>query len=158
MTSQVSKDLNNIVEAAAYYPDSVDVSTPRKMRHVWDGTRNDLCKSIESVENLPPQVKSILLALCDPSTFDELDLENVDGIVVEDGMTPLIHFERSSIDSSSRSYETLTIDLKDVEVLSTLVERTKQRTRRSWLTMMVGAVVMGIGIGVWWKRGSNVQK
>lgn len=114
-----------MMEAAAYFPDTHEVRSPRKVIQEWDGSPKGLDSEI-------PEVSEVVQRLAMPEVFDALDLDQVDGIMIEDESRPLIHFKKKKNvcihPFQSNAKATLTIDLSDLRAIRHFVETMEMNT------------------------------
>lgn len=120
-----------MLEAAAYFPDTHEVRSPRKVMKEWDGSREGLVSDI-------PEVSEVVQRLATLEVFHALDLDQVDGIMIEDDSRPLIHFRKNVYihPFQSNAKDTLTIDVSDLRAIRHFVEtmemNTEEEKPRGW--------------------------
>lgn len=115
---------DDILETAAHFEPSAEVSTPRNLHQQWDGTRLALSKL-----KAEPGVQRVLRALATGDVFADLELAEVDAIVIDEGGEARLCLRNLA---SRGSGTTLTLDVEEVEELEELVERVEARLWRRW--------------------------
>ncbi len=142
---------DDIIQTVAYYPDTDQIHSPRKVRRPWDGSREQLIELSTDPELLDhPECVQVLKELTKPKVFDQLELQSVDGVLIEDNLEPIVHIQCD--DRASSSYETLTIDLTDVRCSVELVEVAQTRERHRMWRMFSLVGLTSAAILFWWKQ------
>jgi hypothetical protein len=142
----MSSDRQDILATAAYFPDSAAVHTPRDRHREWSGTREHLSELAQTSTD-DVEVQEVIKNLSTPRMFEEMELSQVDGIVIENGGKPVVHLQ-----TNRTTFETMTIDVDDVQKLSELVDTVKARERRRWVAAVIGVASTAAFVRWWWRR------
>lgn len=146
-----SETRSDIIQAAAYYPDTDQIHSPRKVRRSWNGSREQLVEWSQDREILEHKdCVDVLKELTEPVVFEQLDLKSVDGVLIEDNLQPIVHIQCD--DREKSSFETLTIDLTDVRSSVELVEGAQSRERRRLWKMFALVGLTSAAVLCWWKK------
>lgn len=141
-----NSDRQDILATVAQFPDSAEIHSPRHICQSWSGTREhltELAKTSDTVE----AVEAVITQLSTPRLFEDLELDEVDGILIENAGQPVVHLQ-----TDRQRFETVTIDVDEVNKVTELVETVKARQTKRWLLLLIGGT-LAYGVCKWMKKG-----
>ena len=148
MNEEIKKE---ILLKSALYPDTSEIEVSI-LPIEWDGTIESLqlwYRENKENNNIRLDAREIVRLISIGDVFDQLYSTNVNGILIEDGLTALLYFRKKE---NIKNTDTITIDMSEIEHTIEIVEKVEYKmNKKMWKWMLISSI-SSVLIFSWWKN------
>lgn len=149
MNNNIKKE---IILKCALYPDTSDINVEKldDAYHIkWDGNVESLSlwhKTFKEDNRFRSDIKEILGFISQKDLFDQLYFTNVNGILIEDGLEPLLYFKKDDRIGHIHNSDTITIDLAEFENMVEIVQKVENNMNKKALKWSIISCISTVSL------------